>query len=454
MRLLESVIIDNNNIVEIIPEGTNVFLENLEAKKPHLLRKLEKLEYDNAEEIIDWIAKTDPVAVKTNNRKTPFINQILNWFINGVIRLPEDIETTKEVLIKYNESKQKGQTKPIDSYDHPGAIAKELDLYKDKDKDKGNIYNENAKLIDEDGEFKLYRIDNWDQGEICFADSGWCVQHIEYFEEYGPPYYMVTKGNKRYALMHKESGQIKDVYDEPLTLGAAKPIEKFIKKIWPKFEKSFIDTDTDLLSLIKLWPDGLDIIMKDPESAYLYAKDIIKGRWPEAEPYIIKDPKFAYLYAYYFGKKWPEAEPYIMKDPEYAYYYAKGVLKRKWPEAEPYIMKDPEHAYYYAKNIIKERWPEAEPHIIKDPKFAYLYAADVIKGRWPEAEPHIMTDPQFAYLYAADVIKGRWPEAEPYVMTGPLLAYLYAANVIKGKWPEAEPHIMTDPQLTVLYNKL
>jgi len=32
-----------------------------------------------------------------------------------------------------------------------------------------------------------------------------------------------------------------------------------------------------------------EIIMTDPEYAYLYARDVIKGRWKEAEEYIKKD---------------------------------------------------------------------------------------------------------------------------------------------------------------------
>jgi len=59
----------------------------------------------------------------------------------------------------------------------------------------------------------------------------------------------------------------------------------------------------------------------------------------------------------------PELEKNIMKDPECAYLYAGNVIKGRWKEAEPYIMKKPEYAYYYAANIIKKRWIEAEETI-------------------------------------------------------------------------------------------
>jgi hypothetical protein len=36
--------------------------------------------------------------------------------------------------------------------------------------------------------------------------------------------------------------------------------------------------------------------MKDPSSAFLYARWVIGDRWTEAEPYIMKNPFSAYNY--------------------------------------------------------------------------------------------------------------------------------------------------------------
>jgi len=189
-----------------------------------------------------------------------------------------------------------------------------------------------------------------------------------------------------------------------------------------------------------------NLIKINPEYAYYYAKNIIKGRFEEVEPYIMKDSKYAYEYAKNIIKgRFKEAEPYIKKDPEYAYYYATDVIKNRWKEAEPYIMQDPEYAYYYAKNIIKGRWKEVEPYIMKDPYYAYFYARYVIEGRFEEAEPYIMKDTGYAYEYAKNVIKGRWKEAEPYIMKDPYYAYYYARYVIEGRFEEAEPYIKKDP---------
>ena len=55
-----------------------------------------------------------------------------------------------------------------------------------------------------------------------------------------------------------------------------------------------------------------------------------------------------------------------------AYMYARDVIKGRWPEAEPYIMKDAMISFYYAKRVIKGRWPEAE-YIIGDSPWGTPY---------------------------------------------------------------------------------
>ena len=61
-----------------------------------------------------------------------------------------------------------------------------------------------------------------------------------------------------------------------------------------------------------------------------------------------------------YGRREHTYEPYIMKEPEWAFKYARDVLKRRWTEAEPYIIKNPYYASQYAVYVVKKRWPEAE----------------------------------------------------------------------------------------------
>ena len=68
----------------------------------------------------------------------------------------------------------------------------------------------------------------------------------------------------------------------------------------------------------------------------------------------------------------------IAKDPEWAYRYAKDVLKGQFPLGEPTIAEDPQWAYYYAAEVLKGPFPLGEPAIAKDPGWAYEYAKEVL----------------------------------------------------------------------------
>ena len=231
----------------------------------------------------------------------------------------------------------------------------------------------------------------------CILGHGtkWCTAATEYdnaFDEYQSNGYdiYIWRGKGGVAQFSFGSMEFMDKDDKPLS---PEKIE-YYRHENPITAKLFKREEVKLL--------------KDPNNAYVYAKNVIEGRWPEAEPYIMRVLYIAYLYARdVIEGRWPEAEPVFLKSNKWAYRYASDVIKDRWPDAEPYIMQDPEHAYLYAKYVIHGRWPEAEPYIIKDPRGAYQYAKNVIQGRWPEAEPFIIKDSGYAYQYAKDVIQGR-----------------------------------------------
>jgi hypothetical protein len=79
-----------------------------------------------------------------------------------------------------------------------------------------------------------------------------------------------------------------------------------------------------------------------------------------------------------------DLEKIIMKHPEYAYCYAREVIKGRWIEAENTISTSSWCSYCYARDVIKDRWIEAENIISTDSYWTYLYARNVIKGKLPE----------------------------------------------------------------------
>jgi hypothetical protein len=118
----------------------------------------------------------------------------------------------------------------------------------------------------------------------------------------------------------------------------------------------------------------------------------------------------------------------IKQDPDLAYAYAKNIIKGRWEEGESIIKTDVYSATHYASIILKHRWPEAEPTIMKDGFSAYVYVSSILAsdndwikepnhehGRWPEAEPAIINRPDYAAEYAKFILKRRWLEAEPII---------------------------------------
>ena len=146
-------------------------------------------------------------------------------------------------------------------------------------------------------------------------------------------YFVISKINdEKFAILKSKYGsyaEIKDKNNDDVTI-------QYILSKYNLPESIFKpDPITD--------QERFNLLIQNPYNAYIYAHDVLQRRWPEAEPYIMKEPWSAYGYAKDLmeGKRWPEAEPYIMKDPGSAYFYATDIIKDRWPEAEPYIMKDP-----------------------------------------------------------------------------------------------------------------
>ena len=72
------------------------------------------------------------------------------------------------------------------------------------------------------------------------------------------------------------------------------------------------------------------------------------------------------------GKRLPELEHIVLTSPRYAYIYAKNVIKGRWIEAEDVIMTDAWWSYCYALFVIKDKLPEKMHnmmflHAIKNP---------------------------------------------------------------------------------------
>jgi hypothetical protein len=121
-----------------------------------------------------------------------------------------------------------------------------------------------------------------------------------------------------------------------------------------------------------------------------------------------------------------EAEELIAKNPQYAFFYAKNIVRGRWLTGEPAILKNPEWCYNYVKEVVQERLPKCEAVIATSAYYACEYAIKIIKDRFPEGEAAIAKDPHCAVRYAKEIIKARWPEAEKVIFTSDDCTRCYA----------------------------
>jgi hypothetical protein len=378
---------------------------------------------DTAEAVVRDLSEMDP----TPNNK--LLQWVVKRYLKGDFKV-EDAPDVKNTLSQFVEKQRSLDKKDINQYpslaDLSTAVGTAVDVTS-KRQQKIQTKHEGIDVVKKGSDGILIHVKT--EAASCYYGKGtkWCTAATEsknYFNDYnsrGEVYIFLAKDGRKYQFFVSDDADVFEFSNEnnnPADVPA-------LKKNYPT-ARWYFEAIAE------------PFIAKDPEWAYVYARDVIKGRWPEAEPVIAKAPEWAYRYArYVIKRRFPEAEPVIAKDPLWAFYYAKIAIKGRFPEAESAIARDPQLAYWYAKDVIKGRFPEAEPFIAKDPEWAYVYARDVMEGRWPEVEPVIAKDPEWAYVYARYHIKGRFPEAEPFIAKDPEWAYLYARDVIKGRWPEA-----------------
>lgn len=156
------------------------------------------------------------------------------------------------------------------------------------------------------------------------------------------------------------------------------------------------------------WPEGEVIlsknyeetIRKDPMSAYFHVIHNMVAELPQMDEKQLALLPWGEREALTKYHRWPEGEKLISTNAQTAYDYARNVIKGRWPEGEGAISKDPGMALAYAKNVVKGRWPDGEEAIRGNAQSAYKYAQDIVGGRWPEGEKAINKNRHYAYQYA------------------------------------------------------
>ena len=327
---------------------TSLYLEaiNYASHKPQL-DSLSKQLNKTPQEIITWI---EPI---TNTVR--YVEWILRQLKTNTIRLPEDADRIKQLLVDFDHYKSIGSVdinRDIGSYKTIHDLEAVIDKLKGIDL-KGRAetrqeYREGTQWVKESPNYKLLKITTPEATAHYALNTKWCTsnpQTAKTYLEKGPLYIVFQKQpdgklKKLYQYTHDYS-QFMNILDK--LVKPNKEIQQLIKPL--------LNSEPEILVRFcafvgSRWPEAESTIAQNPKWACYYAQDVLKGRFPEAEPHIAQDPGSAYAYALYVLRRpWPEAEPHIAKNSRWAYYYAIYVLRKRFYEAEPVIVK---HSRYWA----------------------------------------------------------------------------------------------------------
>jgi hypothetical protein len=154
--------------------------------------------------------------------KSPFAKAIARWVydpdIQHDVKLPDDTEFLREQLSIFNKAKAKGLNIDVDSIVSYEQFMQVMEPYQ-ADMDKVDKYALSGfKLVTSYGKYRIWEL-SWIPDEKdhtlhkVIGDAGWCVKRKSHFDSYlkNGPLYLVTKANKKYALIHFGSEEYKNV---------------------------------------------------------------------------------------------------------------------------------------------------------------------------------------------------------------------------------------------------
>ena len=294
----------------------------------------------------------------------------LDWICRQVqkenLRFPEDAEKTIETLKDFHKYKPSLPLKDINQYKYLGDISKALEtsgkIPSKREQEKINTETGQQVVLDFPP-YKVISITTPEASATLCRGTKWCIKDPKFFTDtynMGPnnPALLILKDDKRYALMHIPSGQLKDPDDRAFYNKSIEFLDLFremVKRnVIPHIPvgKNFGADIVEQLSK--------DEVLKSPGAAYYYATNVIKGRWPEGENEISKDTQYAYGYANEV-LKWqdvpPEVVQSLIKKPEYAYEYAMFVIAKDQvvpSEVVQSLIRNAEYAAYYANKLVQQ----------------------------------------------------------------------------------------------------
>jgi len=160
---------------------------------------------------------------------TPYYQRwIYNLIGKKSLIFPEDIDKTKQILKQYDILKRSSnfpqEYKDINVFETYGQLSKVISELSKESKTSVFDFGNNEVIYNKDN-IQIIELLNYEKAYPLLEDTGWCVKDKHYFNDYYPPYYVFIKDNKKFALLHFDSHQFKDVHDDPIVAGnMTKPV--------------------------------------------------------------------------------------------------------------------------------------------------------------------------------------------------------------------------------------
>ena len=200
----------------------------LANRKEYLIKKL-----GIPKEIVDWAYDLS----KQIEPKGIYIQWLSRLAQNNIIRPQEDDTKLLEKLKLFHKLKKikKIDRTDINSFKTYGELAQYLEPFISEDieskrgKEK-RLETEGIVSMLKEGNVEIIRLDTEQSAANLCRNTEWCIKDPKYFREYKPPFYVFLLNNKPYALLHVDSTQFKDVYDDSINSKTIAPIIKSIEK--------------------------------------------------------------------------------------------------------------------------------------------------------------------------------------------------------------------------------
>jgi len=241
--------------------------------------RTDKERHDDFKELITELAAEDPTSNK----------QYLEWIVRQIV-VGDYMYEAQELhdLLQRFEKAKKSRKIPIDInvYKTTGQL---YDAVEKVEGEGGADWESGAPVVLDKPPYKVIRLDNQQAAAKLCRGTEWCVRAPNMYKEYAEqgPLYLVYKNDEKYAMVHYESGQVKDSNDRPVSLEQAKELVKLLepitsisfKDIEEKAEKKTREQLIEILSEapVEWWGGGV--------SSTTDILNMFEGMWGDEGPF-------------------------------------------------------------------------------------------------------------------------------------------------------------------------